>query len=108
MAEKRLYNVRKFLNNKGFHSTAFIFACITKSISKGCINKKTGKKKKDSIWYDCVLTLSDCSRIIDLSIDTYSKKSVKNTLYKLDILINTLKEFRNIYEKEMNNHFKNK
>lgn len=106
MSGKKLYLTRKFLNHKGFHSIAFIFACITKSVSKGGINKKTGKKWKKEIWYDCELKISDCNHMIDLSIDTYNKKDAKNTLYKLDILINTLIEFRKILGKEMTSYFK--
>lgn len=108
MSEKTLYHARRFLNSKGYHSTALIFALFTKSITKGRIDKKTGKRKKDYIYYDTELKISDCGRLIDLSIDTYSKRSVANTIKKLNVLIDTLIEFRNVFTKEMSAHFKNK
>lgn len=108
MTDKILYRVRKFINQKGNHSTALLFVEFWKHVNRGSINKKTKKRRKDHIWYDAELKISDCDRIINLSIDCHNRRSVKNTLYKLDLLINTLKEFRNIFAKEMNLHFKSK
>lgn len=106
--KKTIFNVRKFLNSSCYHSTAFIFARLTKSIIKGSKNKKTGKRGKDRFWYDAELKIADCDRMINLSIDTYNKISTKNTVRKLDILINVLKEFRKAFSKEMEATNKNK
>lgn len=95
MRDKVIYCVRRFLNRKGYYSTALIFAEIRKSFS---FNQKT---KKQRTYYDAELKISDCDRSINLMIDTHSKTSIKNTIEKLDCLIKTLTEFRNIFVKEM-------
>ena len=106
MSNKMIFNVRRFLNRKNHHSTAFIYGYLSKTFSKGEKNKKTGKMNKDELWFDYELKISDCDRMISLCIDTHDKSSIKNTLFKLDTLINTLLEFRKVYTKEMEIYLK--
>jgi hypothetical protein len=77
------YYRRSFLNRPGHHATAFIYATVpfTKA-----------EDEEDSCYP--VLTIADCNRSISLSIDCGSGADAKNTLYKLDMLIETLTEFR--------------
>ena len=100
MKSKILYRVRKFINKKGHQSTAFIFAEIYKNISKGRYNKKTKKRKKDYVWYGIELKLSDCDRNINLSIDCDNKRQVKNSIYKLDVIIDILTKLKEFLIKE--------
>ncbi len=40
------------------------------------------------------LSISDCNRQITLEFEYYEKKHCENSIYKLDMLIHILKEFR--------------
>ena len=93
MKENSIFYIRKFINKKGFHSNAFIFGEITKSISKN-------KKGKESVWRDAELKISDCDRIVNLSMDFHTIGLANNSIYKLDILISAMQEFRNAFVKE--------
>lgn len=48
----------------------------------------------DKLSVDGSLTISDCSRRIDLAIDSYSEQARKDTLAKLDKLISELDTMR--------------
>lgn len=100
MSSKTLYYKRKFLNGRNYHAGAFILAKITKDwwIST---NRKT-KKKTKHIDYSVTLDLADCSRIICLDLDLCETRSSKNSLKKLDILIDTLVAFRKVFVTAMN------
>ena len=106
MKDKTIFSVRKFLNKKGFHSNAFIFGEITKSISNSK-NKKTGKVK-ENVWRDAELKVADCDRIVSLSMDFHTIGLANNSIYKLDLLIETLKEFREAFAKEVSTMKKKK
>ena len=95
MKEVPIFFLRKFLNHKGHHSNAFIFAEIVKS------NVKNRKTKKVEYWREADLKIGDCDRIVNLSMDLHSISEAKNALYKLDILINSLVSFRKAFIKEM-------
>jgi len=101
MKENQIFYLRKFINKKGFHSNAFIFGEITKSVSKT-------KRGKESVWRDCELKISDCDRIVSLSMDLHSIAIANNSIYKLDVLIESLKEFRTAFVHEVNSMKKKK
>lgn len=93
MKEKATFFLRKFLNRKGYHSNAFIFAEITRSVSKD-------KKGKEQYWHDAELKIADCDRIVSLSMDLHTTRLASNSLHKLDVLIESLKAFRTAFAKE--------
>lgn len=93
MKEKKLYYSRRFLNKKGHHSTAFVFSEVTKTFCKNT-------KGKNVSYIDADLKISDCDRVINLSIELNTKRSTNNTLHKLDTLISTLQELKSIILKE--------
>ncbi len=99
MSEKILYRIRKFLNKKGHHTGAYILAEITrwKHISKR--NKKKDKPVIPSVSQDYSITIADCSRIINLEFSSSNKNNYTNSLNKLNILIDTLNEFKNVMVK---------
>ena len=99
MATKVLFRKRQFLNRMGHHSGAFIFAEILRE-SWTHTNKKT-KQKSTHSHRDITLSIADCSRIINLDFDLGYLPEARNGLKKLDILIDTLKEFKEAYTKEI-------
>ena len=77
---KIFMRVRKFLNRPGFHSTAAVLAEV----------------RRDRQHVNLALEISDCSRKITLSLDTYDEENLNNTLRKLDILAETLARVRTV------------
>lgn len=75
-AAERLLFVREFLNKPGFESTGFVFTEVT----------------EDETWLS--LTIGDCSRQISLTFNLGSEGASDNSFYKIDLLIDTLKQFR--------------
>lgn len=65
---------RKFLNSKGYHSTAAILASV---------EFDEGENYK-SAW--STLSISDCSRKVSIDLSADNKTELKNTLEKLRIL----------------------
>lgn len=90
---KTVFYLRKFLNKKGFHSNAFIFAEIRRTTKEG--------RKTNSIWHDIDLKISDCDKIVNLSIDLHNIRNANNSIHKLNILINSLKSFKSSLTKEI-------
>lgn len=45
---------------------------------------------------DYSITIADCSRIINLEFSSGTKRSYENGIKKLDLLIDTLKEFKDV------------
>lgn len=72
---------RRFLNHKGHHSTAFILSHVMLE-----------NAKSEHPWLEAELKIGDCDRQITLSIDACRSDELQNTLHKLDVLIDTLKE----------------
>jgi len=91
--EKNTFYLRRFLNKKGHHSNAFIYAEISKN---------TSPKNKKECWRDSELKIGDCDRIVNLSMDLNSISAALNSIHKLDILIDTLKSFKKAFQKEVN------
>lgn len=84
-------NVRKFLNLKGYLSGAYVIAQIQDTTDLG---------KNDWPFVRPTLTISDCSRVVDLEFHLYSAGARRNSLRKIDLLISTLEEFRAALEIE--------
>ena len=82
------YYKRQFINGPGHHSTAFVYAVVEKS------------RASDEYSGELTLTIADCCRSITLSIDIDSEENRKNTLLKLDAVIETLTGFRRAYRQE--------
>ena len=85
--DKYAYWKRKWLNRKGFESTAFVYATVNERWNQ---------------WLDGGITISDCSRQITLDFMSSDDADFKNCLYKLDTLIEVLQEYRDAYEAEWN------
>lgn len=78
---KRVYGKRALLNQPGFESTGAIVAELT----------------LENYGWEATLSISDCSRRVELSIANptdSSEERFENDLEKVDILIDALKEFR--------------
>lgn len=85
MSERQeyLHYYRDWLNDRGFHSTAFILATIQ-------------TPWKGNRWLDAAVTIADCSRQItlDFDFDLSKKAGYNNALKKLDKIIESLVDFR--------------
>ena len=75
----RLY-IRKFLNRPGHHTVASVLA----SVDKGSVT----------------FIIADCNKMISLDFDSYQRVARKNSLYKAQVLIDTLIEFKAAMEAE--------
>lgn len=95
----KLYYKRKFLNKISYHAGAFILAKIEREIWSRP-DRKT-KKKNTEITHNIALDVADCSRIISLDLDLCTIRGAKNSIRKLDILIETMQGFREVFNKEM-------
>lgn len=76
-----LYEIREFLNLPGSHAGAYIIA-----------NVEDTKGERGYPYLS--LTISDCSRQIHLAFDLDSSEARRNDFHKIDLLINTLTDFR--------------
>ena len=86
--QKKFLCKRKFLNAKGFHSLAAIYANIY-------LEQNTGSEA--NIFAE--LSLSDCGRQVSIDIDTYDKPGLRNTISKLMIIRDTCDEMISAIEK---------
>jgi len=90
MSTRRHYR-RRFLNRRGHHAGAYAIADIRTYRGLGRNARSSG--------VDATLTLSDCSRIIDLDFNVYDEASARNALYKADLLRTMVDDFVAAYEK---------
>lgn len=86
-------NVRKFLNRHGHHAGAYIIARVQDT---------SRAETEDWAWADYALSISDCDRVIHLAISNRTEWDRRNTLYKIDTLIDVLGRFRAALEEEFN------
>ena len=77
------YYTRRFLNKRGHHSGGYILAFV----------EDTSKRTQDIDWTDTEFTVADCGRQISLSFEV-SPDELANSLYKVDVLIDSLTRFR--------------
>ena len=78
------YYVREFINKRGHESTAAILFEVSKS--------------------ERTLSISDCTRKIELSTDAYTVKDARNTVWKIEKLITRLQEFLAAYKMYLVQH----
>jgi hypothetical protein len=80
--------VRKFLNRPGHHGGAYVLAEVEDST-----HLEMDRNELQS-WVNITLVLSDCSRMVsyDFNLETASER--KNSLHKIDLLVETLSRFR--------------
>lgn len=90
MSLRRHYR-RRFLNRPGNHAGAYAIADIRIYRGRGRSAGNNG--------IDATLTLSDCSRIIDLDFNVYDEASARNALYKAGLLRTMVDDFVTAYEK---------
>jgi hypothetical protein len=86
--------IRKFLNRPGHYAGAYVIAEVPDTAS--C--RSVDCDHRSCFWP--VLRISDCSRSIDLDFEVATAAERRNSLYKLDVLIGTLIEFRAALEIE--------
>ena len=77
------YYTRRFLNRRGHHAGGYVLAYV----------EDTSKRRGARDWTDIEFTISDCGRQISLSFDV-DPGELGNSLYKVDLLIDTLTKFR--------------
>lgn len=85
--------VRKFLNRKGYHAGAYIIAEVEDS----------SRFKGDEAGWGYIhtdLTLADCGRSVSFEFPLSTAGHRRNSLRKLDIMIDTLSRFREALEAE--------
>lgn len=81
--QKYRYYVRKFLNKHHQHSTGFVWIVVPQT-----------DPNKPHDRCDIEFRIADCSRQIDLDFDMYSPEDRRNSLYKADLLLDAVTQFR--------------
>lgn len=84
------FNVREWLNLEGHHGNAYITATVP---------EVPEDRQLDGYWLPYIsggsIDIADCNRRISLSFDIGDDDgATENSLYKLDLLLSTLQEFR--------------
>ncbi len=86
--------VRKFLNRPGYHAGAYVLAEVEDSSNH--------KKDRDGRWpwVDITLVLSDCGRVVNYDFNLETAGARRNSLHKIDLLVETLRRFRDAMHQE--------
>lgn len=87
-SDRSVFYLRKFLNKPRYHAGAYLLASITREEYRN----KDGETTE--IYYSTDLRISDCDRIVSLSLDDGDRADRANTMHKLDTLIDGLVRFR--------------
>jgi hypothetical protein len=85
------FYIREFLNKPGFHSVGYILCSVEQT------------DKEESLPGYAQLMIGDCNRHISIDIDIATEEDRDNTLYKLDLLIDSLNKFKEAILVEMDN-----
>ncbi len=88
--ENTPFYVREFLNLPNESAGAYIIA----SVDNDC----DGKDKH--CWHNASFDISDCNRVISLYFGMSSYKERKNSFHKIELLIDTLIDFREAMKEE--------
>lgn len=80
-----------FLNKPFHHSDGTIFSSLV-------VEKENGNKNSYINW-EAQFRMSDCNRTIDLNFYLNDEEDHENNLYKVDVMINHLKEFKRALER---------
>lgn len=86
--------IRKFLNKPGHHAGAYVLAEVEDSTKH-----KKGKHGWPYVHVD--LTLADCSRVVSLDFDLSTSRQRANSLHKIDLLVESLTQFRDALRAEV-------
>ena len=85
--------VRRFLNVLGYNAGAYILAVVEDS-------SKHQERPDSWPFVEIDLTLADCGRVVSFDFDLNSRGSRRNSLRKIDIMIDTLTAFREALKEE--------
>lgn len=85
--------IRKFLNKPGYHAGAYVLAEVEDSTKY-----KKGKHGWPYVHVD--LTLADCSRVVSFDFNLSSSRDRANSLHKIDLLVDSLIQFRDALQAE--------
>ena len=87
------FRKRRFLNTLGYNAGAYILAVVEDS---------SNHDQDEHGWpfVDIDLTLGDCGRIVSFDFDLSTRGARRNSLRKIDILIDTLVAFRGALREE--------
>lgn len=83
--------IRRFLNVLGYHAGAYVIATVEDS-SRG--------RKPEWRHVDIDLTLADCGRVVSFDFDLDTKGARRNSLRKVDIMVEVLTLFREALQEE--------
>ncbi|HJR45295.1 MAG TPA: hypothetical protein VJ927_06790 [Actinomycetota bacterium] len=78
---------RRFLNVLGYNAGAYILAVVEDS-------SRHVKGKHGWPYAEIDLTIADCDRAVSFDFDLSTRGARRNSLRKIDIMIETLKAFR--------------
>jgi hypothetical protein len=96
-SRRRVFYRRRFLNPAHHHAGAYVIAEV-ETVIRG------GKRRDGSAWHEdavyVTLTLSDCSRVIDLCFDSDDAAERRASLHKINLLVDTLTRVRDAMETE--------
>ncbi len=84
--------IRRFLNSVGYHDGAYVLAAVEDSSSYS--------SDEYGPFVDIDLTLADCNRIVHFHFDLHTKGARRNSLRKIDLIIDALEQFREALREE--------
>ena len=90
--EDIIFERKEFLNLPGHNGMANIVAQVTARPYE-----YNGEEYRNTY---CKLDFADCSRVISMDIELDDEYSRENALFKIDTLLDVLKEYRDAIEKE--------
>ncbi|MFN2525530.1 MAG: hypothetical protein ABR505_04610 [Actinomycetota bacterium] len=85
--------VRRFLNVLGYNAGAYILATVEDS-------SRYREGKHGWPYVDIDLTLGDCGRVVSFDFDLSARGSRRNSLRKIEIMIEVLSAFRDALHEE--------
>ena len=85
--------IRRFLNLPGYHAGAYVVAYVPDS-------SFCPEGDPHSWCCEPILRISDCGRVISLEFDLDAPQEVRNSLHKIDVLVDALTRFRAAIEAE--------
>ncbi len=84
--------IRRFLNPFGYHAGAYVLAAVEDSSSYS--------SDEYGPFVDIDLTLADCDRVVRFHFDLHTKRARRNSLRKIDLMIDALEQFRKALREE--------
>jgi hypothetical protein len=91
--EDVIFDRKEFLNLAGHNGQANIVANIVKD-RWGDVSDKLNRS------VDIKLDFADCSRVISMDFDIDDEYARENSIHKVDVLLDVLKDFRKVLIKE--------